>query len=148
MDRQGYTQTLVKCVYSDVSILAHAYADIAQQAGLEMLFLVYGPEEKYYNALENVDNLGVNVCKALPFFHAFTGCDTVSSFYQHGKAKFWKEWQDTYQHDQTLTEVFKDMSDQPGSIDERSFNIICSFVYRVYGIDASKNSSFKSLRTN
>ncbi len=52
------------------------------------------------------------------------------------------------QHDQTLTEVFKQMSDQPESIDEHTFNILCSFIYTVYGINASENSSFKTLRTN
>ncbi|CAH0382503.1 unnamed protein product [Bemisia tabaci] len=29
---------------------------------------------------------------ALTFFHAFTGCDSVSSFYGEGKTKAWSIW--------------------------------------------------------
>ena len=34
-----------------------------------------------------VEKLGKEVCKALPGLHAFTGCDTVSSFSGRGKKK-------------------------------------------------------------
>jgi uncharacterized ParB-like nuclease family protein len=30
--------------------------------------------------------------KALPFFHAFTGCDTVSAFVGKGKKTAWQAW--------------------------------------------------------
>ena len=31
-------------------------------------------------------------CLALPMFHAFTGCDTVSSFSGRGKKTAWETW--------------------------------------------------------
>ena len=31
-------------------------------------------------------------CVALPFFYAFSGGDTVSSFYSKGKCKGWDVW--------------------------------------------------------
>jgi hypothetical protein len=31
-------------------------------------------------------------CRALPFFHTFTGCDTVSAFVGKGKKSAWKTW--------------------------------------------------------
>eukprot|EP00794_Sanderia_malayensis_P018490 gene18490-20339_t len=34
--------------------------------------------------------LGENLCKSLPGFHAFTGCDSNSWFFGKGKAKAWK----------------------------------------------------------
>ena len=37
-------------------------------------------------------SLGPQKCRALPFFHAFTGCDTTSYFHNHGKLKAWDAW--------------------------------------------------------
>ncbi|KAJ8366726.1 hypothetical protein AAFF_G00345030 [Aldrovandia affinis] len=36
--------------------------------------------------------LGPNKCRGLPFFHAFTGCDTVSCFSGRGKKTAWETW--------------------------------------------------------
>ena len=36
--------------------------------------------------------LGLNKCRGLPFFHALTGCDTVSSFGGRGKKTTWESW--------------------------------------------------------
>ena len=36
--------------------------------------------------------LGAKKCLALPMFHAFTGCDTVSSFSGRGKKTAWETW--------------------------------------------------------
>lgn len=39
-----------------------------------------------------VESLGPDMTRALPFFHAFTGCDTVSAFFGKGKVMAWKTW--------------------------------------------------------
>lgn len=36
--------------------------------------------------------MGEQVARALPFFHAFTGCDTTSQFGGKGKKTTWKAW--------------------------------------------------------
>ena len=36
--------------------------------------------------------LGPERAKALPLFHAFTGCDTVSAFNTKGKKSAWETW--------------------------------------------------------
>ena len=36
--------------------------------------------------------LGEEICMALPFWYAFTGCDTVSQFAGRGKKTAWKAW--------------------------------------------------------
>ena len=36
--------------------------------------------------------LGLNRSRALPVFHAFTGCDTVSSFLDKGTKSAWQTW--------------------------------------------------------
>ena len=49
----------------------------------------------YYHVSKLADELGESVCKALPFFYAFTGCDTVSSFYGFSKSKIWSCWMES-----------------------------------------------------
>ena len=39
-----------------------------------------------------IDYIGRSKALALPGFHAFTGCDTTSSFMGHGKVTAWKVW--------------------------------------------------------
>lgn len=53
------------------------------------LFLKTGTKNrtKYINISQLVSGLGSQLCKALPGFHAFTGCDTVSAFAGRGKVK-------------------------------------------------------------
>jgi hypothetical protein len=41
---------------------------------------------------EYVANLGEDTCAAFPFWYAFTGCDTVSSFCGRGKKICWNAW--------------------------------------------------------
>ena len=36
--------------------------------------------------------LGEEICMGLPFWYAFTGCDTVSQFARRGKKTTWKAW--------------------------------------------------------
>ena len=55
---------------------------------IESFLVVYGPKHNKIDIIDNFNKLGVSVCKGLAFFHAFTGCDTLSSFYKVGKAKF------------------------------------------------------------
>ena len=47
---------------------------------------------KIYNININARAIGLNTCQVLSFFHAFTGCNTVSSFFKHSKKSVWKSW--------------------------------------------------------
>ena len=49
--------------------------------------------------------------KALPMFHAVTGCDTVSSFSAKGKKTAWKTWLSYHK----VTSAFHLLSDRPES---------------------------------
>ena len=90
--KKGYTNVHVKTVDSDIVILCLTYADVTISNGNKSFLVVYGPKDKKIDIIDNFNKLGVSVWKGLAFFHAFTGCDTVSSFYKVGKAKFWAIW--------------------------------------------------------
>ena len=68
------------------------YADVAMSNGIEGFLVVHGLKDKRIDIIDNFNKLGVNVRKGLAFFHEFTGCDIVSSFYKVGKAKLWAVW--------------------------------------------------------
>ena len=60
-------------------------------------------------------DLGEEVCQALPFFRAYTGCDTVSSFFNHGKCKIWDRWFN-FEKESLLAKVFSELSQRPTNI--------------------------------
>ena len=47
---------------------------------------------KYIEISEVIDFIGARRALVLPGFHAFTGCDTVSSFWKRGKKLAWEVW--------------------------------------------------------
>ena len=51
-----------------------------------------GKSLRFIAAYEIARALGPDRCKALPVFHAFTGCDTVSFFGGRGKRTAWDTW--------------------------------------------------------
>ena len=61
-------------------MLCLAHADIALANGVEKYIGMYGTKGKTIDIISNFNKIGVDVCEGLPFFHAFTGCDTISSF--------------------------------------------------------------------
>ena len=51
-----------------------------------------GDNRKTYFINKVHSNLGDTVCLSLPFFHAFTGCDSTSSFFRKSKSNFMEHW--------------------------------------------------------
>ena len=79
----AHQQILIKSSDTDVEVLAcylreYISADI---------FLLSGTKSRAHviNVTQVCEQLGVEVCRALPGLHALTGCDTVSSFAGKGK---------------------------------------------------------------
>lgn len=50
-------------------------------------FLRNNENKSRFNVSLAERDLGESVCKALPFFFAFSGCDTVSSIFNQGKTR-------------------------------------------------------------
>ena len=66
---------------------------------------------------------------ALPFFHAFAGCDTTSSFYHYRKCKFWDTWM---REDPEVTSTFIELSNAPTEISEYQICKIENFLFSIY----------------
>ena len=87
----GYCKVMIRTVDSDVLVLAIA---AVQQLKIDELWVAFasGKSFRYLPAHEMAGALGPEKCIALPFLHAFSGCDTVSSFAGRGKRTVWEIW--------------------------------------------------------
>ena len=87
----GYTKVLICTVDTDVVVLA---VTAAGRLNIDELWVAFGTGKnfRFLAAHEMAIALGPEKCQGLPFFHTFTGCDTVSSFRGRGKKKAWETW--------------------------------------------------------
>ena len=86
-----------------------------------------GENIRYYNVNELCLLLTNDICRALPFFHAFTDCDTTSSFYNHSKFKIFDAWM-KYSQKEDVTNVFKELYNEPLSVTENQLDILEKFI--------------------
>jgi hypothetical protein len=89
--KHGYRKVMIRTVDSDVLVLSIV---AAQQLGIDQLWVGFatGKSFRYLPAHDIACALGPEKCAALPFLHAFSGCDTVSSFAGRGKKTVWDIW--------------------------------------------------------
>lgn len=87
--QSGFTKATIKTVDIDVLVLA---ISVFQKIGLEELWVEFGSGNtlRHIPVHSLIAHIGEDVAKALPVFHAFTGCDQVSKFASIGKRTAWK----------------------------------------------------------
>ena len=101
----GDTDVLILLIAALPNILENFQCELICQFG-------FANNIRRYNINNLCSSLKSDVCKALPFFHAFTGCDTTSSFYDHGKLKFFDAWM-KYKDEDNITSVFNELCNEP-----------------------------------
>lgn len=111
---------------TDVVVLA---VSVFPKLGLDKLWIGFGRNKDFrWLPVHDIgDSLGIPV-SALPFFHAFTGCDTVSAFRGKGKKTAWQVWEVF----PDATEVFARLGMSPASITEDDIEILEAFVCILY----------------
>ena len=81
----------IQTVDSNVPFLSLSSVQRLIQTGVKSVFTVLvkknGTEE--FDLIKIFNKFGADICQALSFFHAFSGCDTSSSFYGKGNSTFW-----------------------------------------------------------
>jgi len=94
------------------------------------LWLAFGTGAKfrYIPIHEVVTNLEPRICSTLPMFHAFSGCDTVSSFNGRGMKTAWNTWK-VYPD---VTEVFEELQMMQTEISELNMKTLERFVVLLY----------------
>ncbi len=135
----GYRKLMIRTVDSDVLVLAIA---AVQQLTIDELWVAFGTGKsfRYLPAHEMATALGPAKSAALPFLHAFTGCDTVSSFSGRGKRTVWGIWKMFGE----VTQAFCTLASTPSSMDDQ-LDVLEHFVILFYD-RASSNIPCTSIR--
>ncbi len=123
----GYNKILIRSVDTDVVVLAVV---AAVKLDLEELWVAFGTAKSFRHipAHEIARSLGPSKSTALPMFHAYTGCDTVSSFLTKGKKSAWTTWMGY----NDVTSTFLSLSTGPLLIKDEDATVLERFTILLY----------------
>ena len=116
---KGHRRIMLRTVDTDVVDLAVSTVVSMENTQLWIAFGT-GKHLRYIPAHEIATSLGAEKAQALPMFHAFTGCGTVSSFAGKGK----KTAFDTWRLFNAATEVFARLFTRPTSLDNVCMSVL------------------------
>ena len=124
--KRGCKSALIISSDTDVVVLA---VSLFKTLGLEKLWIAFGKGKNLrWLPIHDIDHALGAKSAALPFFHAFTGCDTVSAFHGKGKKSTWQTWEIL----DDVTEVFERLSKTPASVSETDMEMVEAFVVVMY----------------
>ena len=92
---KGAHKIYIRTVDTDVIvILVSVFLNLQDNYPDTQLWVGFGTGKsfKYYFINDICEYLGREMSRALPFFHAFTGCDTTSQFFGKCKRIAWESW--------------------------------------------------------
>ena len=131
--QEGYRKIVFRTFDTDVLVLAIAFAGILPRSESRALanWATTAPKDEISN------NLGSGMSKALPVFHAFTACDTVSRFVGRDKKTAFTVWK----HFPAITDTFLQLAVSPASpISEACMECLERFVIFMYDRAGNKTS--------
>ena len=116
-----------RTVDTDVVVLSIAYA---KQLELQELWIAFGVGNHFrYLPIHKITTSQTQQqCEALLFFHAITGCDTVSYFAGKGKKTAFQVWKSNPE----VTEIFRVLSSPQDTVSEEQCRILERFVVIMY----------------
>ena len=150
--QNGYKNILVRTIDTDVLVLLISHVRQLVEYDDVQLYAYLINSDKHYDLRSIIEQLGSDICQALPYFYAFTGCDTVSSFYGKGKCKAYDVWIQSKQKQQ-LTDVFRQLGEKPATVTVEQINILEKYVLELYGathatLGASRLDKFNKSKDN
>ena len=127
---------MIRTVDTDVVVIAVAKF---LQIGLKELWVAFGASRNYRHieVHQIVSGIWAEKSQALAFFHAFTGCDTVSFFSNRGKKSAWQAWQ-AYPE---ATDAFHALSSTPSDVPKTVIETLERIVVVMY----DRTSEFKGV---
>ena len=126
----GHERIMVTTVDSDVVVLAiFAAAALNPLYKLEKLWVEFmvGKKICYIPAHELASTMGPEKARAMPIFHAITGCDITSEFKGKRKKTAWETWNAFPK----VTQAFLSLIDER-ELSRDNFNIVQHYVCIMY----------------
>ena len=122
-----HDRIMIRTVDTDVFVLAVSQMERIPEREVWLAFGT-GRQFKYYPIHEIAVSLGPQKSRALPVFHAITGCDTVSFFCGKGKKSAWDTWSVLPE----VTNAFLEIAAAPSSLSDNCLRTIERFVVVMY----------------
>jgi len=124
---EGSKSIAIKTVDTDIVVLG---VSLFTSLNLDELWITFGTGKnlRHIPAHELCRTLGPDKSKALPMFHSFTGCDTVSCFMGKGKKTAWDAWRVFPE----VTAAFADLCDSDDQINPSIVAILERFTVIMY----------------
>ena len=139
----GLKSVVVRTVDTDVIVVLigefHVIHEVYPDADIWIAFGT-GKHFRYYHINTLCGNLGRDKLRSLPSFHAFTGCDTTSSFFGKTKKSAWEAWNSF----PTASETFLYIANNPFEVvdfESTHFKVLEHFTIILY----DKTSSLVSV---
>ena len=101
------------------------------------------------------EHIGESIALALPFFHAFSGYDSTTSFYKRSKVNLFNAWIDSPKYD-SITQAFQTLSWQPSperineclGVIEAFIGEVCGSRHLCHDINTLRWKLFKASSSN
>ena len=123
----GFNKVMIHATDTDVVVIAVAISSIFQNCEIWVAF-GHGNKLRYIPCHLIASELGKDASCGLLFFHAVSGCDTVSAFRGVGKKTAWAIWRSMPHLDQ----VFARLSRTPNQISSEDLDQLQRFVVLLY----------------
>ena len=139
---QGFSSIIVRTIDTDVLVLLIAHASSVTLVTESSIFAaMYSTDNNvtYYDINGTASKLGEHTVRALPFFYAFTGCDTTSSIFGKGKCKCWDIWHSDERKDE-ITSVLVELGSKPLALYDRQVDVLEYFVKKLYATTSATES--------
>ena len=137
---------------TDIIVLAIAFFHELCEMGLNELWVSFGRgrDTVWFPIHNYAKNLGPSKSKALLFFHALSGCDTVSAFRNKGKKSFFQTWEVF----SDITHTFAKLSTYPVEIKNTDEELVEQFISLLYdrssqllNVDSTRKKLFSQKNT-
>lgn len=125
--RHGFTKLMIQATDTDVVVIAIAVSSVLQDCELWIAF-GHGAKLRYIPCHLIAAELGNDASWGLLFFHAISGCDTVSAFHGIGKRTAWAVWCSMPQ----LKPIFARLSHAPSQVSPDDLEQIERYVVLLY----------------
>lgn len=122
-----HRRIMIRTIDTDVFVLAVSQMQRIPQKEVWLAFGT-GKQFKYFPINEIARSLGPQKSLALPVFHAFTGCDTVSFFAGKSKKSAWGTWSVFPE----VTRSFLEIAKAPSELSDNCTKNIERFVILLY----------------